>query len=224
MEASLLPASRAGKRDSPIARTGYYKSDGELRAGHRRGHALREYKMIVDSGFLLHARLIARSAVTFDRMVPPASFARLPQLASANQVDILNHAIEGLTGQIASVITSCWGSWPGPHTSDVPLKDIVDLILKVKVGAYVIEVPTRATSTSGRSGGTRSFHPGRSPNSGRYQPRDQCDRASRAGRRTHRAARQDCPGAKNVIAGTDCGFAQGPLLSSRSSHGHVGKT
>ena len=25
----------------------------------------------------------------------------------------------------------CWGSWPGPHVSDVPLKDIVDLILKV---------------------------------------------------------------------------------------------
>ena len=33
----------------------------------------------------------------------------------------------------------CWGSWPGPHTTDVPLKDIVDLILKVRAGAYLIE-------------------------------------------------------------------------------------
>jgi len=31
------------------------------------------------------------------------------------------------------------GSWPGPHTTDVPLKDIADLILSVNVGAYVIE-------------------------------------------------------------------------------------
>jgi 5-methyltetrahydropteroyltriglutamate--homocysteine methyltransferase len=33
----------------------------------------------------------------------------------------------------------CWGSWPGPHTTDVPLRDIADLILKVRAGAYVIE-------------------------------------------------------------------------------------
>ena len=33
----------------------------------------------------------------------------------------------------------CWGSWPGPHTTDVPLKDIVDLILKVKSGPMCIE-------------------------------------------------------------------------------------
>ena len=33
----------------------------------------------------------------------------------------------------------CWGSWNGPHAFDVPLKDIVDLLLQVKVGAYSVE-------------------------------------------------------------------------------------
>ena len=33
----------------------------------------------------------------------------------------------------------CWGSWNGPHTSDVPLQDIVDLVLKVNAQAYSIE-------------------------------------------------------------------------------------
>ncbi len=33
----------------------------------------------------------------------------------------------------------CWGSYHGPHKFDIPLKDIVDLILKVKAQAYSIE-------------------------------------------------------------------------------------
>ena len=53
-------------------------------------------------------------------------------------MDVLNHAIEGLPADRIRYHV-CWGSWPGPHTTDVPLKDIVDLILKVNVGAYVVE-------------------------------------------------------------------------------------
>src|SRR6266852_4458692 len=56
----------------------------------------------------------------------------------AMHMDVLNHAIEGLPPERIRYHV-CWGSWPGPHTTDVPLKDIVDLILAVKVGAYVIE-------------------------------------------------------------------------------------
>ena len=33
----------------------------------------------------------------------------------------------------------CWGSWHGPHKGDVPLKDVVDLLVKVKAQAYVVE-------------------------------------------------------------------------------------
>ena len=31
------------------------------------------------------------------------------------------------------------GSWHGPHTTDFPLKDIIDLILQVNAGAYSME-------------------------------------------------------------------------------------
>src|ERR1700693_2617595 len=95
-----------------------------------------EYKMIIDAGFLVQLD-DARNAVTYDRMVPPASFADYRSWP-AQQVDIINHAIAGLPADRIRYHV-CWGSWPGPHVSDVPLKDIVDLILEVKVGAYVIE-------------------------------------------------------------------------------------
>ena len=95
-----------------------------------------EYKMIIDAGFLVQLD-DARNAVTYDRMVPPASFEDYRRWL-AQQVEIINHAIEGLPAERIRYHV-CWGSWPGPHVSDVPLKDIVDLILKVKVGAYVIE-------------------------------------------------------------------------------------
>jgi 5-methyltetrahydropteroyltriglutamate--homocysteine methyltransferase len=33
----------------------------------------------------------------------------------------------------------CWGSWHGPHVTDVPLQDIVDIVLRVRAGAYCVE-------------------------------------------------------------------------------------
>jgi len=33
----------------------------------------------------------------------------------------------------------CWGSWHGPHLTDIPLRDIVDLLLTVRAGALSIE-------------------------------------------------------------------------------------
>jgi 5-methyltetrahydropteroyltriglutamate--homocysteine methyltransferase len=54
------------------------------------------------------------------------------------RVDALNHALEGIPEERTRYHV-CWGSWNGPHTFDVPMKDIVDLILKVRVGAYLFE-------------------------------------------------------------------------------------
>lgn len=47
-------------------------------------------------------------------------------------------ALEGLPEE-NSRYHLCWGSWHGPHVADVPLKDIVRHVLRVKVGAYSIE-------------------------------------------------------------------------------------
>jgi len=54
------------------------------------------------------------------------------------RVEALNHALRGLPeDRIRYHI--CWGSWHGPHTTDLPLRNIVDVLLKVRVGAYSIE-------------------------------------------------------------------------------------
>jgi hypothetical protein len=70
-------------------------------------------------------------------MVPPRTLADYRNWASL-RIDALNHAVRGLPkGRTRYHI--CWGSWNGPHMFDVPIKDIVDLVLRVDVGAYSFE-------------------------------------------------------------------------------------
>src|SRR2546421_514876 len=79
----------------------------------------------------------ARLAVTYDRMVPPASFADYRNWVAMN-VEAINHALHGIPEDRVRYHV-CWGSWPGPHVTDIPLKEIVDLVLKVRAGTYLIE-------------------------------------------------------------------------------------
>jgi 5-methyltetrahydropteroyltriglutamate--homocysteine methyltransferase len=54
------------------------------------------------------------------------------------RIEALNHALAGLPeDRIRYHI--CWGSWHGPHTTDLPLASIVDIMLKVRAGAFSIE-------------------------------------------------------------------------------------
>jgi methionine synthase II (cobalamin-independent) len=95
----------------PDRKNEYYKSEEDLIRAI--GAAMRtEYCMIIDAGFVLQLD-DARAAVTYDRMVPPASFAEYRKWL-ALQVDVLNEAIAGLpVDRIRYHV--CWGSWPGPH-------------------------------------------------------------------------------------------------------------
>jgi 5-methyltetrahydropteroyltriglutamate--homocysteine methyltransferase len=205
VEEAFLPVA-APASVIPDRKNEYYRSDEELQTAI--AEAMRtEYKMIVDAGFLLQLD-DARSAVTYDRMVPPASFADYRKWLS-RQVDILNHAIEGLpTDRIRYHV--CWGSWPGPHTSDVPLKEIVDLILQVKVGAYVIEGANPRHEhewqvwKNAKLGVGQVLIPGVISHATNVveHPELVAERITRLAR---------VLGRENVIAGTDCGFAQGPF-------------
>ena len=205
VEEAFLPVA-APASVIPDRKNEYYKSDGELQAAI--AEAMRtEYKMIVDSGFLLQLD-DARSAVTFDRMVPPASFADYRSWL-ANQVDILNHAIEGLPADRIRYHV-CWGSWPGPHSSDVPLKDIVDLILKVKVGAYVIEGANPRHEHEWQVWKSAKLSPGQVLIPGVIShATNVIEHPELVAERIVRLAK--IVGRENVIAGTDCGFAQGPF-------------
>jgi 5-methyltetrahydropteroyltriglutamate--homocysteine methyltransferase len=205
VEEAFLPVA-APASVIPDRKNEYYKSDEELQAAIA-GAMRIEYKMIVDAGFLLQLD-DARSAVTYDRMVPPASFADYRKWLS-RQVDILNHAIEGLPADRIRYHV-CWGSWPGPHTSDVPLKEIVDLILKVKVGAYVIEGANPRHEhewqvwKNAKLGAGQVLIPGVISHATNVveHPELVAERITRLA---------GVVGRENVIAGTDCGFAQGPF-------------
>src|SRR5260370_28876436 len=54
------------------------------------------------------------------------------------RVEALTHALRDLPeDRIRYHI--CWGTWHGPHTTDLPLRNIVDVLLQVRAGAYSIE-------------------------------------------------------------------------------------
>jgi 5-methyltetrahydropteroyltriglutamate--homocysteine methyltransferase len=190
----------------PDRRNAYYKDDDECLQAI--ADAMRtEYRIIVDAGFLVQLD-DARSAVTYDRMVPPASFADYRKWLE-RQVEVTNHAIEGLPRDKIRYHV-CWGSWPGPHVTDVPLRDIADVILRLRVGAFVIEganprhehewsvwrdakLPDGAILIAGVISHATNIveHP------------------ELVAERILRLAQ--VVGRENVIAGTDCGFAQGPF-------------
>lgn len=205
VEEAFLPVA-APASVIPDRKNEYYKNDEELQTAI--AEAMRtEYRMIVDAGFLLQLD-DARSAVTYDRMVPPASFADYRKWLS-HQVEILNHAIEGLPADRIRYHV-CWGSWPGPHTSDVPLRDIVDLILKVKVGAYVIEGANPRHEHEWQVWKQAKLAPGQVLIPGVIShATNVVEHPELVAERITRLAH--ILGRENVIAGTDCGFAQGPF-------------
>ena len=205
VDEAFLPVA-APSSAIPDRKNEYYKTDDDLVVAL--AEALRtEYRSIVDAGFLLQVD-DARAAVTYDRMVPPATFEDYYKWL-ARHVEILNHALEGIP-QDRIRYHVCWGSWPGPHTTDVPLRKIVDLILKVNAGAYLIEAANPrhehewtvwqdVTLPAGKilvpgvvSHGTNVVE----------HPELIAERLARFA---------SCVGRENLIAGTDCGFAQEEL-------------
>jgi 5-methyltetrahydropteroyltriglutamate--homocysteine methyltransferase len=205
VEEGFLPVA-APASVIPDRKNEYYKSDEDcLRAI---AEAMRtEYRMIVDAGFILQLD-DARTAVTFDRMVPPGTFADYRKWV-AMHVELLNHALEGIPEDRVRYHV-CWGSWPGPHTTDVPLKDIVDLILQVRVGAYVIEGANPRHEHEWKVWRDVKLPPGRVLVPGVISHATNIvEHPELVAERIVRLA--NLVGRENVIAGTDCGFAQGPF-------------
>ena len=205
VEEAFLPVA-APASVIPDRKNEYYKSDEECLIAI--GAAMRtEYKMIVDAGFVLQLD-DARAAVTYDRMVPPASFADYRKWVDMH-MEVLNHAIEGLPADRIRYHV-CWGSWPGPHTTDVPLKDIVDLILKVRVGAYVIEGANPRHEHEWSVWKNVKLPEGKVLIPGVIShATNVVEHPELVAERITRYA--GLLGRENVLAGTDCGFAQGPF-------------
>ncbi|MSO29449.1 MAG: hypothetical protein EXQ48_00710 [Acidobacteria bacterium] len=205
VDEAFLPVA-APSSAIPDRKNEYYKTDEDLVVAL--AEALRtEYRAIVESGFLLQVD-DARAAVTYDRMVPPSSFDDYYQWLERH-VEILNHALEGLP-QDRIRYHVCWGSWPGPHTTDVPLKKIVNLILKVNAGAYLIEAANPRHEHEWKVWQDVKLPPGKVLVPGVVSHgTNVVEHPELIAERLSRFA--SCVGRENVIAGTDCGFAQEEL-------------
>jgi 5-methyltetrahydropteroyltriglutamate--homocysteine methyltransferase len=190
----------------PDRKNEYYKSDEELL--HAIADAMRaEYRAIVDAGLELQLD-DARLAVTFDRMVPPASFADYRNWVAMN-VEAINHALAGIPEERVRYHV-CWGSWPGPHVTDVPFKDIVDLVLKVKAGTYLIEGANPRHEHEWRVWESVKLPEGKVLAPGMIShATNVVEHPELVAQRIVRLAR--LVGRDRVVASTDCGFAQGPF-------------
>jgi 5-methyltetrahydropteroyltriglutamate--homocysteine methyltransferase len=120
-----------------VARLGnlHYKTDDEfLFACADAMHE--EYKAIVDAGLVLQLD-DPGIAENWDAIVPPPSIEAYKRFTMV-RVEALNHAIRGLPPDRVR-FHLCWGSWHGPHVTDLPMRDIVEVMLQINAGAYSFE-------------------------------------------------------------------------------------
>ena len=188
----------------PDRKDEYYKGEAEwldaVTAAMRT-----EYRTIVDAGFILQID-DARAATAYDRMVPPGTFEEYRRWL-AKFVESLNRALEGIPEDRVRYHV-CWGSWPGPHVSDVALKGIVDLILKVRAGAYVIESANPRHEHEWQVWKNVKLPDGKVLIPGVIShATNVVEHPELIAERITRFA--NLLGRENVLAGTDCGFAQG---------------
>jgi 5-methyltetrahydropteroyltriglutamate--homocysteine methyltransferase len=205
VEEGFLPVA-APASVIPDRKNEYYKSDEELL--YAIADTMRtEYRAIVDAGLLLQLD-DARAAVTYDRMVPPATMQDYRRWV-ARHVEALNYALEGIPENRVRYHV-CWGSWPGPHVTDVPLKDIADLVLRVRAGAYLIENANPRHEHEWRVWESVKLPEGKVLAPGVISHATNIvEHPELVAERIVRIAR--LVGRENVIASTDCGFAQGPF-------------
>jgi 5-methyltetrahydropteroyltriglutamate--homocysteine methyltransferase len=122
------------------------------------------------------------------------------------RVEALNHALRGIPKDRIRYHV-CFGSWHLPHISDAPLENIVDIILQAEVGAYSLEAANPRHEHEWRVWQKVKLPDGCILIPGVVthhtvtveHPRVVADRILRYA---------DIVGRENVIAGTDCGFAQ----------------
>jgi 5-methyltetrahydropteroyltriglutamate--homocysteine methyltransferase len=113
----------------------YYKTDEEFLFAC--AEAMREeYQAIIDAGLILQIDDPA-IAENWD-MVNPEPTAADYRKFTMRLVEALNHALKGLPRDRIR-FHLCWGSWHGPHMTDIPMRDIVECMLAIDAGAYSFE-------------------------------------------------------------------------------------
>ncbi|MEE2957040.1 MAG: cobalamin-independent methionine synthase II family protein [Pseudomonadota bacterium] len=190
----------------PDRQNKYYRNDRDCLEAIAQAMAI-EYRAIIDAGLILQLD-DARAAVTFDRMVPPASLDDYRMWLS-DHIEVTNQALDGIPAEKVRYHV-CWGSWPGPHCTDVPLKEIIDLILQINAGAYVIEGANPRHEHEWKIWEEVDLPEDKVLIHGVVShSTNVVEHPELIAERIVRMA--NLIGRERVIAGTDCGFAQGPL-------------
>jgi len=164
-----------------------------------------EYRAIVDAGFVL--QLDDPRVVTQYGMPDPApSIADYRKFAEL-RVEAINHALAGIPSDRVRYHL-CWGSWHGPHVTDVPLKDIVDIVLQVRADAYSVEAANPRHEHEWQVWEDVKLPDGKILIPGVVaHTTNLVEHPELIAWRITTYAR--LVGRENVIAGTDCGFSQG---------------
>jgi 5-methyltetrahydropteroyltriglutamate--homocysteine methyltransferase len=164
-----------------------------------------EYQAIVQAGLVLQIDapdLCIESHRKFQDL-SPEEFLGIVAL----HIEAINAAIEGLPMQQVRLHV-CWGNGPRPHTTDIPLKDIIHLLLRARVGALSIEA-----SNPRHEHEWHVFEDVRLPEGVLLIPgvidstTNYVEHPELIAERIVRLAR--LVGRSNVLAGTDCGFGTG---------------
>lgn len=193
--ASLSPGSCARITNE------YYRTEEELLFAC--ADAMREeYMAILDAG--LNVQLDDPSlAESWDQINPEPALEDY-RAYIAKRIEATNHALRGLPKERIRMHV-CWGSWHGPHTTDIPFADIVDEVLKANVGTFVFEAGNVRHEHEWRIWETTKL-----PEGARIAPgvvshaTNVVEHPDLVADRIERFAR--LVGRENVIATTDCGL------------------
>jgi 5-methyltetrahydropteroyltriglutamate--homocysteine methyltransferase len=202
LEEGFLPVA-APASVTASRRNNYYKTEEEYIYAVAAALS-QEYHAIADAGLLLQV----------DDAFLPAQYARMPENTTiddyrkfaAMTVEALNHALDGIPEDRVRYHI-CWGSQNVPHTWDVPLADIVDLVLSVKAQAYSIEAGNPRHEHEWRVWEETKLPEGKILIPGVIShATNVVEHPLLVAERIGNFAR--LVGRENVIAGTDCGFSQ----------------
>jgi 5-methyltetrahydropteroyltriglutamate--homocysteine methyltransferase len=191
----------------PVRRDEFYASEEEFVFAV--ADALNtEYRTIVEAGLVVQID-DAYLPSMYDTMGSPQDLRDYRAWAEL-RIEALNRALEGIPEE-RSRYHVCWGSWNAPHVGDVALRDIVDLILRVRVGGYSIEQANPRHEHEWRVWEDVTLPEGRTLLPGLVShATNVVEHPELVAERITRLAA--LVGPENVIASTDCGFAQGPFV------------
>ncbi len=168
------------------------------------GEAMRtEYEAIVDAGFVLQLDCpdLAMARHTGFQQLSDAEF-----LARARHaVEVLNHATRNIAPESMRMHV-CWGNYEGPHDHDIPLADILPIVLVARPAAILFEAANPrhehewAVWRDAELPDDKVLVPGVITSTSNY-----VEHPELVAQRIERYVR--IVGADRVIAGSDCGFA-----------------